>query len=125
MRLEQTPIAQSASDAQNKFPPSFCSRAQIESAFVSSRDKWMLSLSLMCCLQWHRASCNYSAKVNLYPEGFLFLHGDNQKRWRRRGDDWRVISNKKKKREKERQECQQSSCQAKTELISLVASFRK
>lgn len=39
------------------------------SAFVSSHDKYILSLSLMWCLQWHIASCNYSMKVNLYPEG--------------------------------------------------------
>lgn len=113
------PIAQSASNTRNKLPPSFCSQAQIQSAFVSSRDKCMLSLSLMWCLQWHRASCNYSMKVNLYPEGFIFLVVDNQKRQRGRGDDWRVISNNKKRR------CQLSSQHAKIDLISLVSYFKE
>lgn len=46
-------------------------RAQIHSAFVSSHDKCILFLSLLYCLQWHIASCNYSMKVNLYPGGVV------------------------------------------------------
>lgn len=47
------------SKQHKKIFSSFCSWVQINSAFVSSHDKCILSLSLMWCLQWHIASCNY------------------------------------------------------------------
>lgn len=92
---------------------------QIHSAFVSSPDKCILSLSLKWCLHWHIASCNYSVKVNVCPEGFVCFCVWIIKR-EREGPigEWSPI----KKRDAAREPCFQHSSQYAN--IYLVALFK-